>query len=140
MAQLSSAVEFVRKARHTSFEIAKETYSCHMLRYNNTLKLLIACKLGKLELVRSLLGNSPSAADVNGRTPDNKDTPLTACIKFDQKEVFDHLIAHPDMLVDTTVNLFYGPCQRSTALLISAEKNAIKMLVSLLRYGANRFE
>jgi hypothetical protein len=136
LAQFQSAVEFCRTARCSSFDISAATYSGSMMRYSKTLKLLIACSRGDDAAVRLLLDEG---ADVNGLSPDNQDTPMTACVRFNQADTLDLLLNRPDAMVDALVNLFSGPSQRSTALIVAAQRNGLRMVISLLRAGANRY-
>jgi len=137
LAQMTSAVEFVRTATATSFEVGKDKYIYFMRRYSSTLKLLIACKEGDLAQTRDLVENHH--ADVNGLSPDNRDTALTACVRFNKGSILEYLLECRDMNVDTLVNLYMGANQRSTALTIATQKGNYAMVIALLRAGANRY-
>jgi ankyrin repeat protein len=140
LASVSSALEFVRRATYKSFDvIPRQLYDHFLLRYAKSLKLMLACKQGDLELVRSLV---EEGADVNALSPDQIDTPLTACIRFGQNEIFHYLLLEQQFMkvaVDTVVALYRGPHERSTALHIAVHQGEIMMTLMLLDAGANRY-
>ena len=136
LAQLSSAVEFCKHATHRAFDIPHGDYNALMLSYNNTLKLLLACKVGDLDHVRELVEHGN--ADVNGLSPDHKDSPLTACIKFGQHAILRYLLSRPEIDADAPVQLFHGPDQRSTLLMLAVQYNQLDMVIDLLVAGADR--
>ena len=137
LAQLTSAIEFVRNAKAASFELPLEKYLFFMRRYDSTLKLLIACKEGDLAHAKELV--EYHNADVNGLSPDNRDTALTACVRFNRFNILEYLLESPQIVVDSLVNLYSGSNQRSTALIIAVQKGYYNMVVALLRAGANRY-
>jgi len=136
LAQLSSALEFCRTASFASFDIQQDTYNAHLIRYNNTLKLLLACKQGDLTSIKRLLKDG---VDVNGLSPDYKDCPLTACIRYNRKDAFRCLIEVPAIDIHhTVVNLFGGAHQRCSILIVAAQCGQLDMVLSLLSRGADR--
>ncbi len=142
LAQLSSAIEFIRSANYQSFDLPREIYSAALFQYNLTLKLLVACKNGQLDAVKDCL---QQGADINGLSPDHRDSTLTACIQFHRMEILRFLlfssatIALDEIQVDNPVHLFQGPYERGTALFIAILKEDIESTIILLQAGANRY-
>ena len=137
LAQITSAVEFVRNAKATAFEMPLDKYMFFLRRYDNTVNLLRACKEGDLPRAKELV--EYHNADINGLCPDNRDTALTFCIRFNQLKILEYLLESPHVVVDTLVNLYTGSTHRSTALMIAVQKGHYSMVVALLRAGANRY-
>jgi hypothetical protein len=138
LAQLSSAVEFCRNADFRGFDIPQADYNTLMLSYNSTLKLLLACKRNDFSAVHQLLECETAPADINGLSPDHKDSPLTACIRFNRRKILAYLLSRPGIDVDAPVQLFYGQNQRSSALIVATQYNQFEMVVDLLNAGADR--
>lgn len=136
LAQLSSAVEFCKHADHRAFDILHADYNTLMLSYNNTLKLLLACKLDNVDFAQELVANGN--ADVNGLSPDHQDSPLTACIRFGRQTMLRYLLSRPEIDVDAPVQLFHGPNQRCTPLMVATQYNQLEMVIDLLCAGADR--
>eukprot|EP01035_Chromulina_nebulosa_P023030 gene23030-29843_t len=137
LAQLTSAVEFVRSAKASAFEMPLDKYMFFLRRYDNTVNLLRVCKDGDLARAKELV--EYHNADINGLCPDNRDTALTFCIRFNQLKILEYLLECPQVVVDTLVNLYAGSNHRSTALTIAVQKGHYSMVVALLRAGANRY-
>jgi ankyrin repeat protein len=136
LAQLSSAMEFCKHADHKAFDIPHSVYNTCMLGYTATLKLLVACKTDDLPLVRDLI--EQQHADVNGLSPDHKDSPLTACIRFGRHAILRYLLTLPSIDVNQPVQLFHGPNQRTTPLILATRYNQLEMVIDLLVAGADR--
>ena len=136
LAQLSSALEFCRTASFSSFDIQQDTYNAYLIRYNNTLKLLLACKRGDVSSIRQLLKDG---VDVNGLSPDYKDCPLTACIRYGHLEAFRCLLeASAVDIHNTVVNLYSGDHQRCSILIVAAQCGQLDIVLLLLSRGADR--
>ena len=138
LAQLSSALEFCRTSSFTSFDIQQDTYNAYLIRYNNTLKLLLSCKKGDVSSIRRLLKDG---VDVNGLSPDYKDCPLTACIRYGRVEAFRCLLEVPSIDIhNTVVNLYSGsaPHQRCSILIVAAQCAQLDIVLLLLSRGADR--
>lgn len=136
LTQLASAVEFCRSASHKSFDLPKSEYKFHMMRYNSLLKLLIACKQGNLTAVRDLVGRG---VDINGLSPDLRDTPLTASIRFHNISIIRLLLNSPGIEIDSCIHYYRGRHQRCTALFIAVEEGLMNVVLELLQNGANRY-
>eukprot|EP01033_Poteriospumella_lacustris_P005584 gene5584-3993_t len=140
LATVSSALEFVRRARYQSVDVIPHIlYDHFMLRYTYTLKLMLACKDGDLRQVQRLVENG---ADVNGLSPDQLDSPLTACVRYNQPRILYYLLfeQHTTVVhVDAVVHLYRGPHERSTALHIATKQGEVEMVLMLLAAGANRY-
>lgn len=137
LAQLSSAVEFCKHADHRAFDIPHSIYNACMLGYTSTLKLLVACKTGDLPQVKELVENQ--YANVNGLSPDHKDSPLTACIRFGRHAILRYLLSIPTVDVNLPVQLFHGPDQRTSPLILATHYNQLEMVIDLLVAGADRY-
>jgi ankyrin repeat protein len=136
LAQLSSAMEFCKHADHRGFDIPHAVYNACMLSYTATLKLLLACKAGDLPQVQDLVRRH--SADINGLSPDHKDSPLTACIRFGRHDILRYLLSLPGIDVNAPVQLFHGPNQRTSPLLLAVKYNQLEMAIDLLVAGADR--
>ena len=137
LAQLTSAVEFVRNAKASAFEMPLDKYMFFLRRYDSTINLLRACKDGDLTRTKELV--EYHNADINALCPDNRDTAVTFCIRYNQLKILEFLLESPQVVVDTLVNLYAGSNHRSTALMIAVQKGHYSMVVALLRAGANRY-
>jgi ankyrin repeat protein len=108
LAQLSSALEFVKTAgprelcatregessEGESIEGASQTreLSARLTEHNLTLKLLEGCKSGEEESVLKQLIDE--GADINGYSPDKKDIPISAAVRYRQIEVLKFLLQY----------------------------------------------
>jgi ankyrin repeat protein len=165
LAQLSSALEFIKHANYLSFDISREIYSLALLQYSYTLRLLLACKNNDLSLLKECL---LKGANINGLSPDYRDSVLTACIQYHSMECLrflltNYAIAIPslsppggtgrlggggvsssregtgELLVDNLIHLFHGPNERCTALFKAIQQECLESTILLLQYGANRY-
>lgn len=141
LANLASAVEFLRSSYSASFELPdRHVYDALLLRYTLTLRLMVACKEGDLASAMSLIAQG---ADLNGLSPDLLDSPLTAAIRFNQPTMLQFLLFGPHsarlLNVNQRVHLYRGPHERCTALHQAVLLGNLHMVVALLNAGANRY-
>lgn len=129
LSQLQSAVVWLKKSCHKSFDLEKEFYEKALQQYEASLNLILACKHGNIESIISTLNQG---ADVNALTPDGKDCPITACIRYKQKEALHQLIKTSNI----NVNLCLYRKQRP--LMIAVLYGEVEIILALLRKGADR--
>lgn len=143
LTQVHSALEFLKQARLKDFSIStniedeERFYTKSLYQYHLSLKLLIACKVNNLHEVKQLIFQG---ADPNAYCPDNKETPLSACIRYNSYRCFAHLMKHQKkyiIVVDQPINLFASLYERSTAFLLSVQQNQPILGMILLLSGAN---
>lgn len=135
LTQLTSALEFIKFASHSAFEIPRDVYNTMLMRYKYTLSLLLECKNGHMGNVKHYISKG---ADVNALSPDHKDNALTACIRYNHYEILCYLCTLPSD-VNACVHLFRGTYERCTPLLLAVEYNLPHVVVLLLNYRANRY-
>lgn len=136
LSQIQSAVEFCRKATAASLEMESSTFFNNIKKYDNSLKLLMACTRGDCTTARQLIDDE--GADINCLSPDQKDNPLSACIRYNQLEVLDLLLSYKNIKVNRILSPCHGSGQRSTPLLIASQVGSIKAVLKLLKAGADR--
>lgn len=136
LSQLSSALEFLRRASPQSLDLPEAEYTAAVAQYQATLRLLISCKRGDLGGISASLA---MGANVNGFTPDQQDTALTACIRFNRTRALELILAQPFLNVNAVVSPYHGEVQQVTALAVASKFGRLQMVLALLAKGANRY-
>ncbi len=164
LAQLSSAIEFVKTAgpkellcgvRETEeadpsvvLQRQIDALAKEKNRYEATLRLIVASKRGDFEAIKRLI--EVEEADINGYTPDQRDTPLSAAVRYGQLESVLALCRLGSIVDNTStkaldVNLPLSPCYAgpppycSTALHIAVGVGNLEAVIMLLQSGADRY-
>jgi ankyrin repeat protein len=137
LAQLTSAVEFVKRIDETMLDMSADDYQNEYHCYQRTLELFNHCISGSsVKVIAPLLDQG---ADVNGLTLDQCDTPLTLSIRHEHHHLISYFIKHPNIIVNKPISPCKGQHQNSTALLEAVRYNQIATVLKLLKIGGNRY-
>lgn len=137
LAQLTSAVEFVKRIDETMLDMTKEEYEREYERYLLTQNLFDCCRTGaSTKEVGTLLERG---ANINSLTLDQSDTPLTLSIRNEYHHLISYLIKQPSILLNRPISPCKGTNQNSTALLEAVRYNQISTVLKLLKNGGFRY-
>lgn len=136
VAQISSGLELCRQLSASTLFMDENIFVRGIQKYEYTLTLLLACKIGNLDEVMSCI---EAGADVNGLSPDQKDRPLSICIRYNQREAFALLLKHPNIDVNAFLSPIHGIKQDITLLMLAAELGQLEYILLLLKHNANRY-
>ena len=132
LSQVQSAVEWCKRVKSgASFDLDEEYYNNCLKRYEYSLQLVLACKHGDIENIVLLLNQG---ADVNSLTPDQRDCPLTACIRYKQKEALIQILQTPN--INVNLSLF----RKQTPLMVAVQNGDVDDVLRLIRKGADRHD
>jgi len=132
LSQVQSAVVWCKRVKSgSSFDLDEEYYNNCLKRYEYSLQLVLACKHGDIENIVLLLNQG---ADVNSLTPDQRDCPLTAAIRYKQKEALVQILQTPN--VNVNLVLF----RKQTPLMIAVQNGDVDDVLRLIRKGADRHD
>ena len=130
LAQVQSAIVWCKRVNSgSSFDLDEEYYRARLQQYEYSLQLILACKHGDIENIVLLLN---LGADINALTPDQRDCPLTACIRYKQKDALIRILQNQN--VNVNINLF----KKATPLMIAVQHGDVDDVLRLLKKGADR--
>ncbi len=130
LTQVSSALEYVKEVSWDSLVISEKEYFDGIGMYDCTLELLNACKKGDSSAVRDLLarivcgptggttgtavgkgmeGMERREVNINGRTPNQSDSPLSISIKHRHTQIVHILLSHPNIDINGRISPYHTP-------------------------------